>query len=164
MFNAKRKRIFSFFGLLAATVVIVLAVTPLLTAQKKGSGRERVDVAINKPFTDTISALKSGIAAAQLMIVSDINHQKMQMMIGNQVKGSATLEFFHPTLGKSVFDNDQRATLEVPMRMVVTEKGGKETEISYYTPSSLFTDYKGLKDLGKKLDDTVKTIIDGAKK
>ena len=57
-----------------------------------------------------------------------------------------------------IFAKDANALIEVPLRIVVRESGGK-VNIRYRKPSAIFAPYSGLAKMGKELDGVFADII-----
>jgi len=110
-------------------------------------------------FDDTVSKIKAGIEAHQMMVISTIDHQQMLSMVGLQTKPMVTIEFFHPRYGKTIFENDRRAALEVPLRIAVMENEQGQVMYQYNRPSYVFGRYNNLGDLGQELDKALTEIV-----
>jgi uncharacterized protein (DUF302 family) len=110
-------------------------------------------------FDDTVSKIKAGIEAHQMMILLTPDHQQMLAMVGLQTKPMMTIEFFHPRYGKTIFQNDGRAALEVPLRIAIMENEQGQVMYQYNRPSYVFSRYNSLGDLGKELDKTMEEIV-----
>lgn len=108
-------------------------------------------------FSETVSRLKQAINDQSLMVVFTADHQAMLAMVGKQTKGMLTIEFFHPRYGKTIFETNHAAGIEIPLRLVVME-GDMGTMITYEKPSYIFGKYKGLEALGKELDGVLDKI------
>ena len=92
------------------------------------------------------------------MIVKEVPFTQMLAMVGVKVKKIKSFEIFHPRFGKVIHANDKNALLEVPLRILVREKGGK-TIIQYRKPSAAFAGYSGLSGLGGDLDKVFAKIV-----
>lgn len=108
-------------------------------------------------FDETVSKLKQAIEGQQMMVVFTADHQAMLEMVGLKTKGMLGIEFFHPRYGKVIVQNDHRAGIEIPLRLIVME-GEMETIISYYKPSYVLRKYSKLAELGKELDGVLAKI------
>ncbi|MBI4545626.1 MAG: DUF302 domain-containing protein [Gemmatimonadetes bacterium] len=109
-------------------------------------------------FSETVSRVKQAITDQDLMVVFTADHQAMLSMVGKQSKGMLAIEFFHPRYGKTIFETNHAAGLEIPLRLVVME-GDMGTMLSYEKPSYTFARYKGLEGLGQALDGVLQTIV-----
>lgn len=126
----------------------------------------RVDKVSQSPFDKTVSQLETAIKARGMMLVATIDHQNMLRMVGTSIKGSKTLEFGKPDMGKMVLTNSPEAGLEMPARVYVHEGADGKTVVSYYKPSGGFNGYG--KDhtnmAGQMMDKTLEEIVaDGTK-
>ena len=86
----------------------------------------------------------------------------MQKMVGRNIRPAKGFAYFRPDLGTPIFQNDPRAALEIPFKLLVLERSDGKVVISYKKPSSTFEPYKGLSKLGKRLDDLVDKLTDAA--
>lgn len=108
-------------------------------------------------YDETVSRLKQAITDQNLMVVFTADHQEMLKMVGLQTKGMLAIEFFHPRYGKTIFQTNHLAGIELPLRLVVME-GDMGTMISYNRPSYVLGKYPGLESLGKELDGVLQHI------
>lgn len=144
-----------------ACLLAWLAGTPLAIAQERPGmmplPEGRVMLPAQSGFDATVSRVKQAIGQENLMVVTDIDHQMMLSMVGVQTKGMLTIEFFHPRYGKVIFEKNQAAGIEIPLRIVVME-GDMGTMVSYNKPSHIFGKYRGLEALGTELDGVLEKI------
>lgn len=99
----------------------------------QANAADRVDTISKLSFDATIQALTKAIKARGMMIVATVDHQNMLSMVGMNIKGSKTLEFGKPEMGKMVFGMAPEAGLEMPEKIYVFERGDGRTVMSYYT-------------------------------
>ncbi len=114
-------------------------------------------------FNDTVSQIQKAIEAQGMMVIQRIDHQAMLSMVGVKTKGMLTLEFFHPKYGKTLVENDHRAGIEIPLRIVVMESD-MGVMFTYRKPSVTFGQYQKLKSLGQELDGVLAKIADAVAK
>ncbi|MDR4483949.1 MAG: DUF302 domain-containing protein [Nitrospirales bacterium] len=110
-------------------------------------------------FEDTVSRIKQTIESRQMMVVFTADHQAMLSMAGLNTKGMQGIEFFHPRYGKKIMQNDHRAGIEIPLRLVVMETPDGKAMLSFYKPSSTFAKYKGLEEMARELDGVYDAIV-----
>lgn len=84
-------------------------------------------------------------------------------MVGREIRGAKAYFIFRPNLGIPIFEKDFNAALEIPLKVLIYDKGG-QTVIRYRKPSNALADYSGLDSLGKQLDDIMNQITDAALK
>lgn len=113
---------------------------------------------VSAPFDKVVTKLKRAIAAHKLVIVKEVPFQQMVAMVGLKTSKTIGFEIFHPRYGKVIFAKDANALIEVPLRIVVRESGGK-VNIRYRKPSAIFAPYSGLAKMGKELDGVFADII-----
>ena len=109
-------------------------------------------------YEQIVTGLKKAITANKLVIVKEVPFTQMLAMVGVKVEKIKSFEIFHPRFGKVIHANDKNALLEVPLRILVREKGGK-TIIQYRKPSAAFAGYSGLSGLGGDLDKVFAKIV-----
>lgn len=151
----------SLFGLFAGLLFLTIGCAMAQAGGQKAQGMPAMEgrvMAMSKyGFDETISKLKQAIEGQQMMVVFTTDHQAMLRMVGLETKGMVGIEFFHPRYGRVIVENDHRAGIEIPLRLVVME-GEKGTMISYYKPSYTFGRYPKLKRLGEELDRVLESI------
>ncbi len=118
-----------------------------------------VTKSVKAPFGKVVTNLKRAIASRKLVIVKQVPFQKMVAMVGVKTGRTIGFEIFHPRYGKVIFAKDTNALIEVPLRIVVRESGGKVI-LRYRKPSATFAPYSGLSGLGKELDKVFADIVD----
>ena len=101
----------------------------------------RVDTVSRSSFDKTVRQLETAIKARAMMLVATIDHQNMMSMAGVRIKGSKTLEFGGPDMGKMVLTKSPEAGLETPAKIYVYERADGKTVVSYYKPSGGFSSY-----------------------
>ena len=114
---------------------------------------------VKAPFGKVVTNLKRAIASRKLVIVKQVPFQKMVAMVGVKTGKTIGFEIFHPRYGKVIFAKDINALIDVPLRIVVRESGGKVI-LRYRKPSATFAPYSGLSGLGKELDKVFADIVD----
>lgn len=137
---------------LRALGVAVLAVGLLATtAQESGP---RVDKTSARDFKTTVSNVEKALKKEGMMIMAKIDHQNMLSMVGAKIKGSVTVEFGKPDMGKMMFAVTPAAGLEMPAKFYVYEDASGKTILSYYKPSVGFAAYKSeeLNKVGAMMD------------
>jgi len=116
------------------------------------------------PYRRALSKIERAIKGARFIIVGEPNYQLMQRMVGRERKGAKGFFLYRPDLGIPIFDNDPRAAMEIPLKIVIWEGPDGKAIIRYKKPSSSFADFKELHDLGKDLDKLLVDISDAGMK
>lgn len=146
--------IFAAAALLAATVM----------AGPAAAGQDGiVETSTPKAYSKVITALKKAITSNKLVIVKQVPYTQMLSMVGVKAENTVGFEIFHPRFGKVIYSKDKNAMLEVPMRILVRETGGKVL-IRYRKPSNSLAGYSGLSGLGQELDQLFSNIVATATK
>ncbi|MBI4609855.1 MAG: DUF302 domain-containing protein [Candidatus Rokubacteria bacterium] len=131
---------------------------------KLPSGIVIVEKVVNKPYPATVARVEAAVKGANLIIVGEPNYQLMQRMVGREIRGAKSYFIFRPSLGIPIFEKDFNAALEIPLKVLIYDKGGNQTVIRYRKPSNALADYNGLDSLGKDLDELMGKITDAAAK
>lgn len=155
---SKKGRIGMSLGLVW-TLVFVL----ILAMRMSANAQEVVEKVSKQDFQRTVRQLEQAIKGARFLILGEFDYQKMQKMVGKSVKPAKGFNFFRPDLGTPIFENDPNAALEIPLKVVVLDRGG-DVVVLYRKPSDVLQPYKGLSDLGKRLDDLVDQLAATATK
>ncbi len=134
--------------LATALLSVVLISAPARDALAKS---DIVTKSVSAPFDKVATKLKKAIASRKLVIVKQVPYQKMVAMVGVKTGKTVGFEIFHPRYGKVIIAKDANALIEVPLRIVLREEGGKVI-LRYRKPSATFAPYSGLSGLGKELD------------
>lgn len=156
------KRASSQFAFASTAAVLLLTLSGLALADDK----DRIDKVSNKTFTATVSAIETGLKSQGFMIVATIDHQNMLRMVGASLKGSKTIEFGKPDMGKMLLPMAPHAGLEVPHRFYVWERSDGKTVVSYRKPSSDFGKYGNemLTKMGNDMDGMWNMVVSEATK
>lgn len=109
-------------------------------------------------FSETVDLLKGAIEQQNLMVIYEIDGQKMLQMAGKKVGGMKQLLFFHPAYMVKVVEANEMAGIVIPLKVVVMEKGGM-VMVRYFLPSTTLKTYKGTEAIAKDLDTKVSKII-----
>lgn len=152
-------------GVLLAIFGTLVMTAPVFAGEVKlPSGIVIVEKVINKPYPATVARVEAAVKGANMIIVGEPNYQMMQRMVGREIRGAKSYFIFRPNLGIPIFEKDFNAALEIPLKVLVYDKGGNQTVIRYRKPSNAFADYNGLDGLGKNLDELMEKITDAAAK
>lgn len=110
-------------------------------------------------FSETVDILKGAIENENLMIIFEIDGQKMLRMAGKEVNGMKQLFYFHPRYMKRVIEANKEAGIQIPLKLIVMEKPDNKVVIRYFLPSTILNKYDGETEISAELDEIVKRII-----
>jgi uncharacterized protein (DUF302 family) len=110
-------------------------------------------------FDDTVAMLKGAIEGENLMVINEIDPQKMLRMVGVKTRGIRQVFFFHPRFMKRLMDINPHATIEPPLKVAVMETPQGTAFVKYLKPSYLFGRYEGADAIGKELDALLAKIV-----
>ncbi len=114
-------------------------------------------------FSETVDLLKGAIEQQNLMVIHEVDGQKMLQMAGKKVGGMKQLFYFHPSYMAKVLEANEMAGIAIPLKIIVMEKDGK-VMVRYFLPSETLKPYKGTEAIAKELDGKVAEVIAGATK
>jgi uncharacterized protein (DUF302 family) len=126
----------------------------------------RVDKVSNSDFARTVQQLETALKGKGMMIVATIDHQNMMRMVGANLKGSKTVEFGKPEMGKMTVAQNPESGLEMPGKIYVWERGDGKAVVSYYRAAPNFAAYgkDNLKMAGEMMDKMLAEIAADATK
>ncbi len=149
-------------AILAVTVLLFVVLVPASTSL----AQDRVDKVSAQGFNATVKAIETALKKNGFMIVATIDHQNMLKMVGAKIKGSKTIEFGKPDMGKMLLPMAPEAGLEMPGRFYIWERNDGKTVVSYYKPFAGFSKYGNemMTKMGKDMDGMWEMIINDATK
>ena len=118
-----------------------------------------VTVPSNYGFDDTVDLLKGAIEGENLMVIHEINAQRMLRMVEVQVGGMKQLLFFHPRYMKRIREANRTGTIVPPLKVAVMEMPNGKVMVRYPKPSHLFGPYEGLSEIAQELEEVVGKIV-----
>ncbi len=152
---------------LVKTTILALAVTLIGTVGPSAAqDARRVDRVSNSDFARTVQQVETALKSKGMMIVATIDHQNMMRMVGATIKGSKTIEFGKPDMGKMTLASNPESGLEMPARIYVWERGDGKAVVSYYRAAPAFAAYgkDNLKRAGEMMDKMLDEIVAEATK
>ena len=109
-------------------------------------------------FSDTVELLKTSIEEQNLMVINEVDPQKMLRLVGVRTKGMRQIFFFHPRYMKRIYETNKQASIEPPLKFVVMEMPDGKVMVRYIRPTYKFNPYIGLDKLAAELDELVAMI------
>lgn len=131
----KRAVIFLFFSFML----------PVLAWAQGGENTGLITRPSSHSMQITIDLLKTAIEEMDLKIIEEIDHAAAAAKNGLHLRPTTVLLFGNPKVGTKLMQADQRAGLDLPLRMLVWEQEGNKVFVSYYNPQQLAEVYE-LKD------------------
>ncbi|WP_445955073.1 DUF302 domain-containing protein [Yeosuana sp.] len=145
-----------------AMLILAFVATTAMFAQMKPMDGSKM--AMSKySFSETVDLLKGAIEQQNLMVVYELDGQKMLKMAGKNVGGMKQLFFFHPAYMAKVMEANEMAGIVIPFKIIVMEKKGM-VMVRYFMPSTVLKSYKGTETIASELDGKVTKIIAEATK
>ena len=138
------------FALFLAVALPSLAGTPGALAQGT------VTTLTSKyPFDETVARLTKAIEAKGIKVASKFDHAAGAKAAGLELPPTVVLFFGNPKLGTPLMQADQRAGLDLPMKMLVWQDKAGKVQVGYAPPSGIQARY-GIK--GEGPDKVLKTM------
>jgi len=109
-------------------------------------------------FSDTVELLKTSIEEQNLMVINEVDPQKMLRLVGVRTKGMRQIFFFHPRYMKRIYETNKQASIEPPLKFVVMEMPDGKVMVRYIRPTYKFNPYIGLDKLAAELDELMVMI------
>lgn len=143
------------------TIITLLTILSMFSAtsnaQMNPPDNSRM-VMSNYSFNDTVTLLKRAIEQQNLMVINELDGQRMLRMVGVNIGGMKQIFFFHPQYMAKVLEANQMAGIQIPLKFIVMERNGNAA-IRYFEPSVLLESYEGVEEVAEELDELVNNII-----
>jgi uncharacterized protein (DUF302 family) len=113
-----------------------------------------------RSFQDTIQHLEWGFGGYGITVVARLDYQSLVDKEKGSPRNSGMFLIMRQSWGKTIFEKDAAAVLDMPLRVHVYEGEDGKTVVSYYQPSSLFKVYgnDGLTAMGMEIDAVLENI------
>lgn len=148
----------------AIAMLVVAGVFSAQTASAQMKPMDGSQMTMSKySFGETVDMLKGAIEQQNLMVVHEIDGQKMLKMAGKNVGGMKQVLFFHPSYMAKILEANEMAGIVIPLKIIVMEKGGM-VMVRYFMPSTVLKPYKGTEAIAADLDGKINKIIAEATK
>lgn len=121
------------------------------------SPAENICVTSPLGFEETLGVLRERIIAADLMVLHEIDTQKIIARAGVQSEGLLQILYFHPRYMKRVLEANPAAVVEAPLKFVARETA-EGVRVHRLSPRFSFGRYEGLRELGEELETLAATI------
>lgn len=118
-----------------------------------------VTTASQYDFNDTVAILKRAIEEQNLMVVHEIDAQRMLRMVEVQTGGMKQILFFHPRYMKRIIETNRNGGIEPPLKIIVMEAPNGNVMVRYERPTHLFGAYEGLGEIASELEGIVEILI-----
>lgn len=164
MHRGRISRLAKVLGLAAIALAPVVTSAVISAEEMKKPPEFQVATMSKHGFDDTVELLKSAIERQNMVVILEIDPQKMLRMVGVRTKGMRQIQFFHPRYMKSIIETNAHASIEPPLKVAVMEGPDGKVMVKFIPPTSVFVRYDGLAELGKELESVVAKIVDAVKK
>lgn len=90
---------------------------------------------------ETIDVLKEAMEEMELNLVEEVDHAQAAADNGLELRPTKVLIFGNPEIGTQLMKADQRAGLDLPLRILVWENEDGRVFLTYRSPSTLQGDF-----------------------
>lgn len=119
--------------------VLVLTAAPRVPAQVADTGT--VEVPSRFGFVETGSRLEAAASAQGITVFARVDHADNAARTGQSLRPTRVWLLGNPAVGTGVIQCDQRAALELPLRLLVREDAAGEVWVGYADPRELARRY-----------------------
>jgi uncharacterized protein (DUF302 family) len=92
------------------------------------------------PVPETADKLIAAVEAAGAKLVARVDHAANATSVGASLEPTILVIFGNPKVGTPIIQADRRAALELPIRILIWQEGGR-TRLGYRNPQSLKAEY-----------------------
>ncbi len=111
-----------------------------------------IQIVSKLPFEATLQTLRDHIAAADMMILHEIDTQMIVKKGGLGIPPLRQLLYFHPRYMKRVLEGNPASVIEAPLKFAVRETESGEVHCGYIRPDYLFGRYQKMEEMAAELD------------
>lgn len=114
---------------------------------------------------ETVSKLTAAVEAAGATVFAVVDHSAGAAKIGSELAPSTLVIFGNPKIGTPIMQNNIRAGLDLPMRVLVFEDA-RQTKVTYLDPEALKARYEisGADEVFGKVAGALNKLTDAAVK
>lgn len=145
---------------LIAAMAMLMGVFALNTVQAQKEMKDGSSMVMSVySFNETVDILKGAIEEQNLMVIHEVDAQKMLRMAGKEVNGMKQIFYFHPKYMRRVMEANPLATIQIPLKFIVMERPDKKVVLRFFKPSAVLANYEGEQEIANELDGLVANII-----
>lgn len=118
------------------TAVFLAATLTACASNPMGMRGDHGVVVKKSPYSanETLSRLEKAIESKGIKLIERVSHQKNAQNAGMQLRPTELLVFGNPKLGTKLFQANQRAGLDLPMKVLAWEDAEGQTWVAYNKP------------------------------
>jgi uncharacterized protein (DUF302 family) len=117
----------------------------------------------NYDFADTVDLLKGTIEENNLMVIQEVDAQRMLRMVNVKTGGMKQILFFHPRYMKKIISANRNAGIVPPLKVIVMERPDGKVMVRYDKPAHQFEGYEGLSDIAEELEGLIQKVVASVK-
>jgi uncharacterized protein (DUF302 family) len=118
---------------------MLMALALSLTATSAWAGESLIDVKSSSDVPSTVERLAKAAEAKGFNVVAKVDHAGAAAKAGMELRPTTVVIFGNPKGGTPLMHCDQKAGLDLPLKVLVWENDAGETHLSYDHPSMLGT-------------------------
>ena len=119
---------------------LVLATAAAL-APLAGAAQEIVTITSARGVEDTAAALVAAVEDAGATVFARVDHDGGAAAVGMELRDARLLVFGNPKLGTPALQDDLRAGLVLPLRVLVYADADGTTRLAYEDPAAMFAGF-----------------------
>lgn len=123
---------------LICTITYLLLFSSILFAQEE---EEIITSPSSYTMEETVEVLKSAMEEMELNLVEEVDHAQAAVDHELELRPTRVLIFGNPKVGTALMKADQRAGLDLPLRILVWENEDGRVFLTYRTPTALKTSF-----------------------
>lgn len=118
----------------------LLLAAAIFAAPAAAAAEEWVTKETTKSVPDTVAALTSAIEGAGAKVMATVDHQANAASADLELPPTTVVIFGNPKIGTPLMQENRRAAIDLPQKILVWEEGGK-TMVGYVAPAALADRY-----------------------
>lgn len=123
---------------LICTITYLLLFSSILFAQEE---EEIITKPSSYTMEETLEVLKNAMEEMDLNLIEEVDHAQAAADHELELRPTRVLIFGNPKVGTALMKADQRAGLDLPLRILVWENEDGRVFLTYRTPTVLQTDF-----------------------
>ena len=116
---------------------ILIAITLILCSSSAWAGDALIHVKSESDVPATVERLAGAAEAKEFTVVARIDHAAAAAGVGMELRPTTVVIFGNPRGGTPLMQCDQRAGLDLPLKVLVWENAEGETHLTYDHPRLL---------------------------
>jgi uncharacterized protein (DUF302 family) len=115
-------------------LIAVILFSNAIIGHAKADG-DMMDVKSKFSFDETVTKLEAAITSRGLKVIAKVDHAKGAASADLELRRTLLVLFGNPKVGTLIMQQDQRAGLDLPLRIVVWQNDAGDVMLTYRAPS-----------------------------